>query len=177
MRVIGGILRTFLILSIMAGIASAIGAFYAKSRLLSKGEPDDNELDLVAIYEGLDLSSRAPALRRASYTAWYGGGTLDLRGATLDSAGATLTVRALFGGFRLVVPATWRVELATVGVFGGIGDARDRDGIDAEGPVLRIEGFAVFGGVGIVSEAPDLDDGTTEIGAEVPAWESAPTLA
>ena len=156
MRVIGGLLRTFIVLTIMAGIASAIGAFYAKSRLLSKGEPDDNELDLVAIYEGLDLSSRAPALRRASYTAWYGGGTLDLRGATLDSAGATLTVRALFGG---------------------IGDARDRDGIDAEGPILRIEGFAVFGGVGIVSEAPDLDDGTTEIGAEVPAWESSPAPA
>jgi hypothetical protein len=142
--------------------------------LLSKGEPDDNELDLVAIYEGLDLSSRAPALRRASYTAWYGGGTLDLRGATLDPAGATLTVRALFGGFRLVVPATWRVELATVGVFGGIGDARDRDGIDAGGPILRIEGFAVFGGVGIVSDAPDLDDSAIESPADAPEWESAP---
>ncbi|MEW5990007.1 MAG: hypothetical protein AB1736_01505 [Chloroflexota bacterium] len=176
MRVIGSLVRTFLVLTFLAAVGSAIGAFYAKSRLLSKGEPDDNELDLVAIYEGRDLSSRAPALRRASYTAWYGGGSLDLRGATLDPAGATLTVRALFGGLRLVIPATWRVELATVGVFGGIGDARDRALVDETGPILRIEGFAVFGGVGIVSEAPDLDD-ETEAVAEVPAWESAPVTA
>src|SRR3990172_9000873 len=88
MRVIGGILRTFIVLSILAGIGSAIGAFYAKSRLLSKGEPGDDELDLVAIYEGLNLASTAPALRRASYTAWYGGGTLDLRGAARAAAGA-----------------------------------------------------------------------------------------
>jgi len=177
MRVIGGFLRTFLVLSLLAGIASAIGAFYAKSRLLSKGEPADDELDLVAIYEALNLASTAPALRRASYTAWYGGGTLDLRAATLDPAGATLTVRAIFGGFRLVVPAAWRVELATVGVFGGVGDGRQRDLIATEGPVLRIDGFAIFGGVGIVSEAPDLEDGTTEIGSEVPAWETAPVPA
>ena len=177
MRVIGGLLRTFIILTLLAAMASAIGAVYAKKRAISKGEPDDNELDLVAIYEGLNLASTAPALRRASYTAWYGGGTLDLRGATLDPAGATLRVRALFGGFRLVVPATWRVELATVGIFGGIGDARDKDGIDALGPVLRIEGFAVFGGVGIVSEAPDLDDEAAELKTETQAWEAAPVIA
>jgi hypothetical protein len=158
MRVIGGFLRTFIGLSIMAGIASAIAAAVAKGRLLSKGEPADDELDLVAIYDALDLASTAPALRRASYTAWYGGGTLDLRGATLDPAGADLTVRAIFGGFRLIVPATWRVELHMAGVFGGIGDGRKRDLIDPVGPVLRIDGFAVFGGVGILSEAADFDE-------------------
>ena len=61
--------------------------------MTSKGEPADDELDLVAIYEPRNFASTAPALRRASYTAWYGGGTLDLRGATLDPAGALLTVR------------------------------------------------------------------------------------
>jgi len=177
MRLIGGLLRTFILLTITGAIASAVAAFYAKGRLTSKGEPNDDELDLVAIYEGLDASSTAPALRRASYTAWYGGGTLDLRGATLDPAGATLTVRAVFGGFRLVIPATWRIELATVGVFGGIGDGRDRDRIDVDGPLLRIEGFAVFGGVGIVSDAPDLDDDVIESPADAPEWEAAPVLA
>lgn len=164
MRVIGGILRTFITLSILAAISSAIAAAVVKNRMLiaSKGEPGDDELDLVAIYEPRNLTSTAPALRRASVTAWYGGGTLDLRGATLDPAGATLTLRAIFGGYRLVIPATWRVELDTVGVFGGIGDGRQKDLVDAVGPVLRIEGFAVFGGVGIVSEAPDIDEKTSE---------------
>lgn len=164
MRVIGGILRTFITLSILAAISSAIAAAVVKNRMLiaSKGEPEDDELDLVAIYEPRNLTSSATALRRASVTAWYGGGTLDLRGATLDPAGATLTLRAIFGGYRLVIPATWRVELDTVGVFGGIGDGRQKDLVDAEGPVLRIEGFAVFGGVGIVSEAPDIDEAAIE---------------
>jgi hypothetical protein len=157
MRPISTLLRTLVVFSLVAGIGSAIAAHVAKGRMTSRGEPADDELDLVAIYEARDLTSTAPALRRASVTAWYGGGTLDLRGATLDPAGASLTVRALFGGFRLVVPATWRVELDTVGVFGGIGDARNRELIDAYGPIVRISGFAVFGGVGIVSEAPDLD--------------------
>jgi hypothetical protein len=172
MRVIGGILRTFITLAILAAITSAIAAAVAKNRMLiaSKGEPSDDELDLVAIFEPLNLKSTAPALRRASYTAWYGGGTLDLRGATLDPAGATLTVRAIFGGFRLVLPATWRVELHMVGAFGGIGDAREKERIDGEGPVLRIEGFAIFGGVGIVSEAPDLDE---QVAGEL-AFETAP---
>ena len=157
MRPISTLLRTLLVFSLVVGIGSAIAAYLAKGRMTSRGEPADDELDLVAIYETQDLTSRAPALRRVSVTAWYGGGTLDLRRATLDPAGATLTVRALFGGFRLVVPATWRVELDTVGVFGGIGDARNRELVDADGPIVRIGGFALFGGVGIVSEAPDLE--------------------
>lgn len=56
------------------------------------------------------------------------------------------------------MPESWRVELHAVGAFRGIGDGRNRDRIDAAGPVLRIDGFAVFGSVGIVSEAPDLDE-------------------
>ena len=175
MRVIGGIMRTFITLSILAAVSSAIAAAVVKNRMLiaSKGEPEDDELDLVAIYEPRNLTSTAPALRRASVTAWYGGGTLDLRGATLDPAGAPLTLRAIFGGYRLVIPATWRVELDTVGVFGGIGDGRQKDLVDAEGPVLRIEGFAVFGGVGIVSEAPDID----EKASEPTPFETAPVPA
>jgi hypothetical protein len=175
MRFIGGTLRLILALSILAGIGSAIGAYVAKLRLFSKGEPADDEIDLVAIYDARDLTSTAPAFRRATVTAWYGGGTLDLRGATLDPAGATLSIRAIFGGYRLVVPASWRVELATVGILGGVGDGRDKELVDAGGPVLTIEGFAILGGVGIVSEAPDLEKAESEVDPD--AWEAAPAPA
>jgi predicted membrane protein len=173
MRVIGKLIRTFFVLSFIAGIVSAIGAFYAKGRLFSKGEPSDDELELVAIYEPRNFASTATAFRHASYTAWYGGGTLDLRGATLDPGGATLEVRAIFGGFRLVIPETWRVQLETVGVFGGIGDARDASKVDPIGPLLVIHGFAIFGGVGIVADAPDLD----EEALAAPTFEEAPLPA
>lgn len=173
MRSIGGVLRAFIVLWLVAAAVSALAALVARRRMASKGGPADDELDLVAIYDSMEMASTAPALRRASVTAWYGGGTLDLRGATLDPAGALLTARAIFGGFRLVVPPTWRVEMHGTGAFGGFGDARRTDLVDPSGPILRIEGFALFGGVGIVSEAPDL--ATAE--PAIPALETAPLPA
>jgi hypothetical protein len=173
MRSIGGILRGFLVLSLVAAIASAVAAFVARGRLTSRGGPNDDDLELVAIYNGLDFASTAPALRHVAVTAWYGGGTLDLRGATLDPAGARMTIRAIFGGFRVIVPGTWRVEVGGTGIFGAFGDGRRADLASAEGPSLRLEGFAVFGGVGIVSEAQDREGVRTE---DLPP-EAAPSLA
>ena len=173
MRSMGGAVRGFLALTLLAAVVSAVGAFIARGRMASLGGPEDDELDLVAIYDRLDFTSTAPALRRAAVTAWYGGGTLDLRGATLDPGGAVLTVRAAFGGYRLVIPETWRVELRTKGIFGGVGDGRKSDRIDPNSPGLTIDGFAVFGGIGIVAEAPDLD----EPEARVPTPEAVPLRA
>lgn len=157
MRVIGTALRNIFVLTLLGGIASAIAAAFARDRLLPRGTPADDDVELVAIYTGLDFQSKATHFRHATVTAWYGGTTLDLRGATLDPAGATLTVRAAFGGIRLVLPATWPIELRTLAIAGGVGDARDADRFDEASPKLTIDGFAVFGGVGIVSDAPDLD--------------------
>ncbi|HSL97927.1 MAG TPA: hypothetical protein VK831_05090 [Candidatus Deferrimicrobiaceae bacterium] len=156
MRIIRSLITLVFGLFLLGGIASAIGAAILKGRLESRGEEADDEVDLVAIYEGRDFTSTATAFRGGSVLAWYGGGTLDLRGATLDPAGAAIDLRAIFGGIRLVVPETWRVERAMVGIFGGTGDARDPDRVAPDGPTLHLTGFAVFGGAGIVSEAPDL---------------------
>ena len=160
MRTIRTLLRLFFGLALLGGLASALGAAYARGRIESRGDESDDEFDVVAIYAGQDFTSRAGALRRASVLSWYGGGTVDLRGASLDPAGATLTARSIFGGIRLVVPETWRVEHHVTGLFGGIGDARPAGRVDDALPVLRLEGFLLFGGVGIVAEAPDLDEQT-----------------
>lgn len=173
MRPFTALLLGVLVIGFVASIASALAALIARGRMTSKGGASDDELDLVAIYEGLDLASTASALRRASVTAWYGGGTLDLRGATLDPAGALLHVRAVFGGFRLVVPATWLVELHGRGIFGGFGDGRKVDLLDPSGPVLTIDGLAIFGGVGVVSEAPDREQAVTAE-TDVPPLERSP---
>jgi hypothetical protein len=128
----------------------------------------------VNIYTGSDFVSTSQAFRGGSVLAWYGGATVDLRGATLDPSGATLTVRAVFGGLRLVVPETWRVEKRLTAVFGGVGDVRDSDDVATDGPTLVLDGFALFGGIGIVSAAPDLDlaspiDLAPEVSAPAPA--------
>ena len=163
-RLFGGLIS----LSLLAGVASVVAAALFKGRLVSSGEPPDDDVALVAIFDGLELASTAPAFRGGSVLCWYGGGSIDLRAATLDPGGATLDVRTLFGGVRLVVPPGLRVRSEMVALFGGIGDGRDNAvGSDAEGdaPVLTLTGWAIFGGVGIVSDAPDLDAGPAEAGA------------
>ena len=183
----GRLFRSLFLLTVLATIASAVAAAIAKGRMPSRGEPDDDEVDLVAIFDALEFTSVAPALREARLTTWYGGATLDLRAATLSPDGAVLTIRAAFGGVRIVVPEAWHVEVAMSSVFGGVGDTRSvaagevssagagaGAGPDTSpdvvtsptpGPTLWIEGFAVFGGVGIMSDAPDLDE--AELGLPV----------
>jgi len=50
-----------------------------------------------------------------------------------------------------------------------VGDARNRELVDEMGPTLTIDGFAIFGGVGIVSDAPDMDKTTELAPAPTPA--------
>jgi hypothetical protein len=153
---IGRLLAGFMALSFVAWVGALITAIRLKGRLVSRGRPQDDEIELVSIFEAADFTSTAPALRRVDLTAMFGGGTLDLRLARLDPAGATLSARTVFGGYRIAVPGTWRVERRGMGVLGGFGDARKRAWVDPNGPRLTIEGFALFGGLGVVSETPDL---------------------
>jgi hypothetical protein len=159
MRLPARILGAFLAVLIVAGIGSALGALFARGRVAGKNTPADDEFDLVAIYEPMNVASTATALRRVRVTTWYGGGTVDLRGAMLDRTGARLTMRALFGGIRLVVPEAWRVQLSGTGVFGGFGDGRTVGELGPGAPMLTIDGWAVFGGVGVVADAPELRAG------------------
>ena len=161
MRQIANLFKAFIVLGLLAGVASAIAAAMTKRRLTADGEtivdPTDNAPEVVAIFDGVEMASTAPALRHGSLTAWYGGSSLDLREATLDPEGATLDVKAIFGGSQVIVPETWRVELKGTGILGGFGDSRDQDLVVNEGPVLTIKGLAIFGGIGITSEAPEIE--------------------
>jgi len=151
-------MKTILRILAVAWIAMFVAALVARRRLVSRGEPDDDTVDLVGIMNGFELASRATAFRGGTILGWFGGGTLDLRGATLHEDGGRLEVRALFGGARIVVPPTWPVEPRVTAIFGGVGDTRDATA-EPSGPTLVIDGWAAFGGVSIVSEAPDLDLG------------------
>ena len=64
----------------------------------------------MAVFDGVQLASRATAFRGRSMLAWYGGVNADLREATLAPE-AQLSVTALFGGVSLRVPADWRMRV------------------------------------------------------------------
>ncbi len=166
------VLRLLGLSALAAMAASLLGAAAMKARgdhgTVADFDPSDDEIDVGAIFEGFELASRARAFRGGEMVLWYGGGVLDLRGATLDPDGARLSVRSVFGGMQLVVPATWAIRVHSLGLFGGVGsEGRDAP---AEGPALVIDALSVFGGIGITTRGPKDDEAT----ASEPARQAAP---
>jgi hypothetical protein len=129
----------------------AAAAAFAKRAVPSRGNEDSDELSLVAVFDGVELKSRAKAFKGGSMLAWFGGIAVDLRDAQL-APGARLSVRTLFGGIAIKTPPGWRVESNVNAIAGGV-DARTPAQDDPDAPVLTAEGVALFGGVAIGAKA------------------------
>ena len=139
-------------LGVWAGMAAA--AAFVKGAVPSRGDEESDEVSLVAVFDGIDLKSRAQAFRGGSMLAWFGGISVDLSEAVL-APGARLTVRTLFGGIDIKTPPGWRVESSVKAVAGGVDSRTPVEG-EENAPVLSLEGMALFGGVavGASSDAP-----------------------
>jgi hypothetical protein len=122
-----------------------------KRRLVPTTDESADEIVAVAIFAPLAFHSTAKAFRGGALECWYGGGVLDLRDAVLAPEGATLTVRAIFGGGQILVPADWKVVPRVRGM-GGIQDVRPAREHDAIEPELIIEGMVFAGGFAVTSE-------------------------
>jgi hypothetical protein len=121
-----------------------------KHALPSTGDADSDEVSLAAVMDGVKLESRAKAFRGGSLLAWYGGIQLDLREAEL-APDARLTAHAVFGGIDVKTPPGWRIEPNVKGLGGGV----DTPPLaEAEGPVLALDGTAVFGGIRVSQPQP-----------------------
>ena len=94
---------------IVSMIVGAIAAMKAKQTIGPDTDESADAFSASAIFGPLAYHSTAKALREGKLECWYGGGVLDLRDATLAPEGATLSVRAIFGGGQILVPAGWRV--------------------------------------------------------------------
>jgi Cell wall-active antibiotics response 4TMS YvqF len=143
------------LLGFWAGLLTAAAVMRRVVR--SRGDAESDDVALVAIFDGIDLESRATAFRGWSMLAWFGGIKVDLRGATLAPDGAHLELHALNGGITICVPDGWRLQSNLGAVLGGV-DARapEPEGVDA--PTLTLDGFALFGGVAVTA-APVADGG------------------
>ena len=143
------------LLGFWAGLMTA--AAIVKRIVRSRGDAESDEVALVAIFDGIDLESRATGFRGGSMFAWYGGISVDLRGATLSPDGAHLDLHALNGGIAIRVPEGWRVQSNLRAVMGGV-EARAPEPEAAGAPTLTLDGFAVFGGVAVTAK-PAAEDG------------------
>ncbi len=145
------LIRSLLIFKLGVWTGMAAAAAFVKRAVPSRGDPDSNDLSLVAVLDGIELESHAEAFAGGSMLAWFGGIAVDLRKAQL-APGARLSVRTLFGGIAIRTPPNWRVESRLKALAGGVdvpGPAKD----DEDAPLLMLEGLALFGGVAVGTKA------------------------
>lgn len=148
-------IRSAALVSVGAVAGFAAAAAVLKRALPSRGDESSDEVALVAIFDGIDLKSRAAAFRGGSMLACFGGIAVDLREATL-APGAHLSVHALFGGVAIRVPAGWRLESNVHAAAGGV-DVRAGTAESPDAPTLALDGFALFGGIAVGARAPTKD--------------------
>jgi hypothetical protein len=164
--------RFLLLAGLAAMIIAPILAGKAKRDRPSIGDETSDEIDLVTIFEGRELRSRATAFRGGRALCWYGGGEIDLVNATPDPAGIRLQVTCVFGGLTIRVPLDWKVDVKARSVFGGTADGRPTIGPAGAGaPTLVLEARSVFGGVGVLGPREEVDS-TVELAAVGPAVRS-----
>ncbi len=153
---------------LLRGIGLAVLGFWAgvmgsaaimKHVLRSRGDAESDEVALVAIFDGIELESRASAFRGGSMLAWFGGIEVDLRAAKLSPDGAHLELHALNGGIAVKVPEGWRVQSSVRAFSGGV-DAPAPELEAADAPTLTLDGFALFGGVAVTAKPKPAVDAT-----------------
>ena len=147
------LLRTLglLVVGTFAGFMAA--AAVVKHAIPSRGDADSDEVALTAVFDGVEMKSRATAFRGGSMLAWFGGIAVDLREAQL-APDAHLSVHSLFGGIALRVPVGWKVESDVKAIGGGVA-VQVPDPGDSDAPTLTIDGFTLFGGVAVGAKVAD----------------------
>ncbi|HET8740125.1 MAG TPA: hypothetical protein VFO17_10385 [Acidimicrobiia bacterium] len=128
-------------------------AVAAKFLLESNAQPDTEEIDLVAIFEGQTLISEASPFYGGKILTAFGGVLLDLRKATPAPTGIYLDLAVFMGGVSLIVPEGWRVRFEGKTIAGGFSDMT-RTTADDDQPTVTLTGFVVFGGVSAATKSP-----------------------
>ena len=104
----------------------------------------------VAIFGGAERKGMWVVPQSFTAFAMFGGVELDLRDARFEAPEVTLNLSAVFGGIDVVVPDDVNLHVEGTGIFGGFSRPGDDPGeLDPRAPVVRITGFALFGGVDV----------------------------
>jgi hypothetical protein len=147
------LLRGLLLFKLGFWAGMLASAALLKRVLPSHGDEESDEVALVAIMHGIELTSRSRAFRGGSMFSWLGGIAVDLREAELADD-AHLDVHSAFGGIAIRVPAGWRIESNVKSLGGGVAiGVPEPDAADA--PTLRLDGFTAFGGVAVGAKAAE----------------------
>lgn len=131
-----------------AAVASPQAREMEKPHELIGGTP--GSASSVAVMSGTDRKGHWVVPPQHNSFAFWGGVDIDLRSARFAEQHTTITAVAIMGGIDIIVPNDIRVEVTGIGFMGAFdshGDAPENP--DPNGPVVRITGFAFWGGVSV----------------------------
>ena len=106
----------------------------------------------VAVLSGATRSGHWVVPPRYTAVAIMGGVELDLREARFSRPEVTIVVFALCGGVSITVSEDIDVDVSGVGIMGGFDSRAKGPGVPGA-PRLRVVGFALMGGAGVVRKA------------------------
>jgi hypothetical protein len=104
---------------------------------------------VVAIMGGVERKGAWTPASNLYVVAFMGGSLLDFRDVVLPPGETNVTVLAMMGGVEIIVPPGLRVESNGIGIMGGFEHTAKQPVDSMDGPVLRISGVAIMGGVEI----------------------------
>jgi hypothetical protein len=111
--------------------------------------PSDQHQVVVAVMGGVERKGSWAPAPNVYVVACMGGTLLDFRDARLAEGVTNVMVLALMGGVEIIVPPDLRVESNGIGIMGGFEQGGSHPPGPVDGPVVRVSGAAIMGGVEI----------------------------
>lgn len=135
------------VLIILVGLLTLLGAL--RHRSPAAAAIKEGDIDVFALFAGLERRVDSPAFRGGKATAIMGGIDLDLRGASLAEGAAAIDLSVIMGGITLRLPRGWRVEMDARPLLGGIEDKHAYEPGLQGGGTIRVRATAIMGGIDI----------------------------
>jgi hypothetical protein len=141
-----------------AGAALAAPAHGSLARV--GGTPSGRHRSL-AIIGGARRRGTWVVPKRYTSFAFWGGVQLDMTEASFADREVVVNTVAIMGGIQIIVPEDVIVQVEGIGVMGGYDEPAARNQPPAGSPVLRVTGFAFWGGVQVTRRPskPEPDNG------------------
>lgn len=110
----------------------------------------------IAVMSGSTRRGRWVVPRKYNAFAFWGGVVIDLRDANFAEQETVIRASAIMGGIEIVAPPDVDVRVEGFGLMGGYDDttSSELDPPPLGAPVVRVTGFAFWGGVAVKRKAP-----------------------
>jgi hypothetical protein len=110
---------------------------------------------LIAIMGGVERRGAWQPAEKTLLICVMGGAVLDFREVSLPPGETEVTIIAIMGGAEIIVPPGMNVDVGGLAFMGGFSHTQPRPGqAGPNAPVLKIDGFAMMGGVDVQVRAP-----------------------